>query len=177
MANVLLLASGGIAGYYGMKQDTLLFQVASLERARPLSAPVQEMVLQKEELQGYPVQSRPIPLIPVEEARKIVKGLDNLMLTKKPFLDTRYSLSDLCLQLNTSRRVMTYVLNDVMGKNFYGVVNEYRMKEAIQIMENSGKKYTIEAIAEMVGFNSKSSFYACFKKYTGSSPKEYFENK
>ena len=72
---------------------------------------------------------------------------------------------------------MTYVLNDVMGKNFYGVVNEYRLREAIQIMETSGRKYTIEAIAEMVGFNSKSSFYACFKKFTGMSPKEYLEKK
>lgn len=99
------------------------------------------------------------------------------MVENKSYLNPHYSLNDLCVQLHIPRRRLTFILNEVMGKNFYGLVNEYRMKEAIRIIEDSGKKYTIEAISEMVGFNSKSSFYACFRKYTGSSPKEYFEAK
>ncbi len=176
-SNIVLLTGGGIAGYYGMKQDALLEQVASLERAQQFSIPDQDTFVPRSEPQEYAEQPRSMTLISKEEANRIVNRLKKLMRENKPYLDARYSLNDLCSQLDISRRIMTYVLNEVMGKNFYGFVNEYRMKDAIQIMEDSGKKYTIEAISEMVGFNSKSSFYACFKKYTGFSPKEYFDSK
>lgn len=176
LTNVLLLITGGIIGYYGMKQDALLIQVASLDRAgTTMSSP--ETQLAQVEPKTVPVSSRSVPVVSNEEAHRIISRLNALMESKKPYMDARYSLNELCTQMETSRRIMTYVLNDVMGKNFYGFVNEYRLRDAIQIMENSNRKYTIEAIAEMVGFNSKSSFYACFKKYTGMSPKEYFENK
>jgi AraC-like DNA-binding protein len=176
LTNVLLLVTGGIIGFYGMKQDALLTQVASLSRTGVTSLRSSEAPLTQVDQETVPSSSRSIPVVSKEEAQRIIHRLNTLMETKKPYLDARYSLNELCTQLETSRRIMTYVLNEVMGKNFYGVVNEYRLKDSIQIMENN-RKYTIEAIAEMVGFNSKSSFYACFKKYTGMSPKEYVENR
>ncbi len=177
LANAILLITGGIIGFYGLKQDTLLMQVASVTGAGAASLP--SPVVPHPEGMTKPVSasSRSVPIVPDDEAHRIINQLKLLMEGKKPYTDSRYSLNELCTQMETSRRIMTYVLNDVMGKNFYGFVNEYRLRDAIQIMENSGRKYTIEAIAEMVGFNSKSSFYACFKKFTGMSPKEYFESK
>ncbi len=177
LSNVILLACGGLAGFYGMKQDSILVQVSSLGRAMPLSRSAQDPAIEKRIGRGTSEQAGNVPMISPEKAQKIVGRLDTLMTEQKPYLDANYSMNDLCVQLDIPRRYMTYVLNDVMGKNFYGVVNEYRMKEAIRIIEDSGRKYTIEAIAEMVGFNSKSSFYACFRKYTGSSPKEFFEGR
>ncbi|HOW25376.1 MAG TPA: helix-turn-helix domain-containing protein [Bacteroidales bacterium] len=177
LANVILLLTGGIIGYYGMKQDALLVQVSSLGREQQASPEASGPPIQHVEQKAAPSASSAAPLVADEEARRIISQLHSMMQAKKPYTDARYSLGELCGQMEIPRRIMTYVLNDVMGKNFYGVVNEYRLREAIQIMETSGRKYTIEAIAEMVGFNSKSSFYACFKKFTGMSPKEYLEKK
>jgi YesN/AraC family two-component response regulator len=63
-----------------------------------------------------------------------------------------------------------------MDKNFYGLINEYRVREVMHIVENNNYNYTIDSIAEKVGFHSRSSFYACFKKYTGQTPKEFISN-
>lgn len=95
------------------------------------------------------------------------------MQQEKPFLVKRYSINDLCSQTNLKRYQITTVLNEVMGTKFHGYINEYRIREAIRILETDNKNYTIDAVADMVGFHSRSSFYACFKSYTGQSPKGY----
>ncbi|MCK7460839.1 MAG: helix-turn-helix domain-containing protein [Sphingobacterium sp.] len=69
---------------------------------------------------------------------------------------------------------ISYVLNEVIQKNFYGVINEYRIKEAEELLLKDGlNQMKIEVLGEMVGFQSKSSFNACFKKVTGMTPSEF----
>jgi AraC-like DNA-binding protein len=83
-------------------------------------------------------------------------------------------MHDLCNHLNLSRRKISYVLNEVLDKNFYGVVNEFRIKEAEELLcKDEMNQVKIEVLGEMVGFQSKSSFNACFKKVTGMTPSEY----
>ena len=112
------------------------------------------------------------------EAKMIIRDLDMIMKRDKPFLNPKFSLYDLCQLMNVNRRKLTYVINEVMQKNFYGVVNDYRIEESIRLLKKKeGNDYKMDSIAEMVGFNSKSSFYACFKKYTGVTPTEFRMNK
>ena len=65
------------------------------------------------------------------------------------------------------------------GKNFTGYVNTFRVEEAIEILKQQQEKgnkyanYTIQAIAEEVGFNGKSSFYLAFNQIIGVAPLEY----
>lgn len=171
--NVLLLASGGLAGYFGMKQDALLLQVATVGKSATAPRSLRERFLQNETGQIQKTFPASPPLIPLQEAERIMGQLDALMQAKKPFMDARYSLDELCSQLDVPRKSISYVLNEVMEKNFYGFINELRVQEAIKLMEHEGQRFTIEAIARQVGFNSKSSFYACFRKYTGVTPTEY----
>jgi AraC-like DNA-binding protein len=65
-----------------------------------------------------------------------------------------------------------------MDKNFYGVINECRVREAeALLMQDDMNQLKIEVLGEMVGFQSKSSFNACFKKFTGLTPSEYRNKK
>ncbi len=57
------------------------------------------------------------------------------------------------------------------GENFSDYLLQVRMENAIRLMKE--KKYNVEKIAEMVGYNSSNYFYRVFKLYSGFSPKEY----
>ncbi|MBP7679039.1 MAG: helix-turn-helix transcriptional regulator [Bacteroidales bacterium] len=167
--NFLMLAAGGLSGYMGMKQDDLLNlveKVAQPERAAAESASTEEPAIISSEA--------PLSFISSSEADNIHNRIIDYLQTEKPYLKPDFSLQDLCNNLNVSRRKISYVMNDVMKRNFYGIINEYRIKEAKDlIMDQENSQIKIEVLGEMVGFQSKSSFNACFKKMTGMTPSEY----
>lgn len=75
----------------------------------------------------------------------------------------------------TVRRVSRAV-NTGMSLNFSSVLQTYRIREACRRLSNPGEEYanyTIEAIAESVGFRSRSNFNSIFKKIIGLTPSTY----
>jgi AraC-like DNA-binding protein len=167
--NVLMLLTGGLTGYLGMKQDTLLNQVVNTgNRKTP-----EEVVMAPEGI-SRPDAEKHSDVMSQEEARHVQKMILEYLENDKPYLNTGFSMHDLCNHLNLSRRKISYVLNEVLDKNFYGVVNEFRIKEAEELLcKDEMNQVKIEVLGEMVGFQSKSSFNACFKKVTGMTPSEY----
>ncbi len=188
VSNLLLLVSTGLIGYFGLTKNKLSYVPEVFEDNVDLHVHENEARSEGKEIILPVVSDVAVhknnktvengnPLISAEEAGEIIAQLYSLMEEKKPYLDPNYSMSDLCSQMNIDRRKISYVLNNELSVNFYGIINEFRMKDAIHYIENDGQKYTIDAIAQMVGFNSKSSFYTCFKKHTGHTPKEYLSKK
>jgi AraC-like DNA-binding protein len=189
VSNLLLLISTGLIGYYGLTKNKLLYISDMLLEERQsnstgkesISVITETIIAEKDNEELFHKHSKSAEnghqLICAEEAAEIIKQLYELMEEKKPYLDPTYSMDDLCDQMKTDRRKVSYVLNNELKVNFYGIINEFRMKDAIHYIENDGQKFTIDAIAQMVGFNSKSSFYTCFKKHTGHTPKEYLSKK
>jgi AraC-like DNA-binding protein len=167
--NLLMLLSGGIVGYLGMKQDDLLNQVEKIRIGAV--QPEKAFALEGE----IPEREASIPdFIANSEAKEIHKMLIDYLESEKPFIQSDFSMHDLCNRLNINRRKISYVLNEIMDKNFYGVINEYRVREAEALLMNDDlNQLKIEVLGEMVGFQSKSSFNACFKKVTGMTPSEY----
>jgi AraC-like DNA-binding protein len=165
--NLFVLISGGLAGYFGMKQDNLLNEVSGVSRM-PLKTSGSERIVQDERLDDEPVK-----IEPGDEAREIIKTIEALMEESKPYLNKRFSIEELSKRIGFRRNKVTSTINDVLGKNFNGLINDYRVREAIRILETDELNLTMDAVADMVGFHSRSSFYACFKKYTGQTPKEF----
>lgn len=93
---------------------------------------------------------------------------------QKPYLEENVTIKDLADEIGIPSHHLSIVINNKLNKNFYTFINEYRIKEAVSILnapENA--EASIIAIAFRSGFNSKSTFNSVFKKITGLTPSEY----
>ena len=100
--------------------------------------------------------------------------LINSMVNDKMYLNPKLSIHDLSKRNNIPRQYISEVLNEYMNTSFQDFVNEYRVEEFInRLKNNQDNQFTLLAIALDVGFNSKSSFNAIFKKSKGLTPTEY----
>ena len=89
----------------------------------------------------------------------------------KLYLDAKLSIVDVSEKLNIPRQYISEVLNLHMDTNFQDFVNQYRVEAFIERLKNDQKnQFTLLGIATDVGFNSKSSFNAIFKKSKGLTP-------
>ena len=102
--------------------------------------------------------------------------IESHMNKAKPYLDRELSIYDLSDQLNIPRHFLSEVINEHMGKNFYNLVNDYRIAEVKRRLKDPAyRNLTILAIAYDSGFNAKSSFNTIFKEKTGMTPSEYLK--
>ena len=99
--------------------------------------------------------------------------LEELLKNKKVFLDNNLTLEDLANKLNTDRYSLSQTINQEFGKNYYELINDYRVNEAVRIIRDSKKDILISDLIFESGFNNKVSFYKAFKKRHNKTPLEY----
>lgn len=107
-----------------------------------------------------------------EEAQLISDRLERVMKEKELFKNPNLKINDLARELNVSGHQLSQLLNNHLEKNFTLYVNEYRINEACNML-SAPTNLTIEAIGDEVGFNSRSTFFASFKKIKGITPSVY----
>jgi AraC-like DNA-binding protein len=104
----------------------------------------------------------------------ILKQIIKLMEEDKVYLNRLLSLQDIASYINVPAYRLSKIINEHLNKNFFTVINEYRINEVKnRIKSGEYDNYTLSAIGYDSGFNSKSSFHALFKKYTGVTPSQY----
>jgi AraC-like DNA-binding protein len=112
--------------------------------------------------------------LPPEISERYVRKLLNLMETDKPYTDNELTLQKLAEKLSIPAQHLSRVINERLHQNFVDFINTYRVEEAKRrLVDPSKKHYSVLAIAEEVGFNSKSSFNFVFKKHANMTPSEF----
>ena len=100
--------------------------------------------------------------------------LEEYIATKKPFLKQGYSISDLSAETGIPQHHLSALLNRVYELRFSDFLNRMRID---YIRENFNKKdwhqLTLEGIAKIAGFNSRTTFFNAIKKATGLTPSEF----
>jgi len=93
---------------------------------------------------------------------------------KKIYRDENLSLQSLSEKMKIPSHQLSKVINEKCGKNFFDLINFYRIEEAKKILTDpeSNEKLILN-IAYSVGFNSKATFYRAFKKLTEMTPSLY----
>jgi AraC-like DNA-binding protein len=92
----------------------------------------------------------------------------------KPYLSPELTMPELARKVGISKEMLSQVINRELHLNFNAFLNRYRVEEAKRKLKDPREnQFVILKIALDVGFNSKSSFNAVFKKTTGMSPSDY----
>jgi AraC-like DNA-binding protein len=95
----------------------------------------------------------------------------------EPFLNPGLSLAEVAKLLKVTPQQLSQVVNEKTNLNFTNYINSYRIEKAKEILSSHDfSRHTIDSIAEMAGFQSKSPFYLAFKKHTGMTPKEFISS-
>ena len=106
--------------------------------------------------------------------QQLVDRLLHYMDNEKPYLDSELTLSDLAKQLSISRSMLSQLINEGLGDNFYNFVNKYRVEQVKAfITDPAMKHFNLLGLAMEAGFKSKSTFNLIFKRFTGLTPSEY----
>lgn len=107
---------------------------------------------------------------------QILEGLKKLE-EKEYFLKQECSSYNVAKKIGTNTSYLSKVINSHYGKNFNTYINDLRINYAILRLKNDVifRSYSIQSIAEEVGYKSADSFTKYFKKDTGLNPSFYIK--
>ena len=106
-----------------------------------------------------------------EQLSRIADRIERAMEQDRLYRDPHLSLPDLARAVSAPQSYVSQALNARIGKSFFDYVNTLRVEDAKTRLAKG--RDTATNIALDVGFNSRSSFYAAFRRETGMTPTEF----
>ena len=102
----------------------------------------------------------------------VVLRIRNVMEHGTEYLSTDFSINKLAQLVGSTPQAVSQIINEDYGQNFRTFLNELRIKEAMSRLSNIKDygNYTIQAIAESVGYKSQSNFISVFTRISGIKP-------
>src|SRR6056297_256075 len=106
-----------------------------------------------------------------DEMKRIIEKINELE-DKNYYLRLDLTASSLAKKLKTNTTYLSKIINIHYQKNFTTYINDLRIDYVIDRLkkDNLFRRYSIHSLANEVGFKSKESFNAAFKKRTGVLP-------
>lgn len=155
--------------YFGIRQPTIYAKNLDERFVDEMEEEAETEDVEEEQTEKYSHSS-----LVVEQAERYIQQLKAYLEEGKPFIHRDLTIQDVAKELNIPQHHLTQAINEQLEKNFYTLVNEYRIEEVKKrLVDPKAAHLNILAIAHDAGFNSKSSFNMTFKKYTGLTPSQY----
>ena len=87
------------------------------------------------------------------------------------------SIPDLASIIGVPSYTLSYLFNQYLKRNYYDYINDYRIAEFKSLVsKGEHTRYTLNALMELCGFSSRTSFFRYFKKVNGITPSEYIKS-
>lgn len=114
-------------------------------------------------------------LLDKSQVDMLLMSIAKVMENTETVCDPDFSLAVLAQLVGSNTRYVSWVINTKYDKNFKTFLNEYRIRTASKMLEDTEKfgNLTIASIAEKVGYKSPASFHLAFKKIYGMTPAVY----
>jgi AraC-like DNA-binding protein len=132
---------------------------------------LKQPILKKSD-KGAPTSIKPrSTLLSEQQMQEIALKIKGAMSQNALFMGEDFSLNRLSNAIAVSENHISETLSQCLHTNFFQFVNRYRVEAAKTLLKESDKR--VSTIAFEVGFNTKSTFNAAFKKVTGETPTSY----
>lgn len=105
------------------------------------------------------------------------RTIDKVVRDNELYLNPNLNLAKVLVETGIAQRNIANTISNKGYNNFNSYINMYRIRLACEKLKSSQTgKYSIDAIAESCGFNSKNTFYRSFKLIMKTTPSEYIES-
>jgi AraC-like DNA-binding protein len=164
------------------KRRTLYFLIASLLIGSILvvilisylKIRAKNKVLVQSKLAIAKSDKRSIELKDDEIDKELIDKLIKALKQEKVYLDSKLSLEKLAKKIGSNRTYVSKTINAYFKIPFNELINQYRIDEACVLLTSKDyDNYSIEGIAQTVGYHNLSSFNAAFKRLTGTTPSKF----
>lgn len=147
-----------LIGYFGLKQKEIFIQYDDNS--------IEYVTEPKTKYAGV--------LLKDADTEKYVRKIQHFMRIEKPYLDADLTLPQLATKLQIPSHLLSRVINEKFGLNFFDFINQYRVDEVkLKLNNPEFDNFSLLGIAFDCGFNSKSAYNRVFKKFTNLTPSEY----
>lgn len=117
--------------------------------------------------------------IPVadDEKMSVAAAVRDILDSSPEIFSPDFSLDSLAALISIKPKYLSSIINEVFGRSFSTLLAEARVREACRRLSDltTMGKLTIDAIAESVGYRSRTHFSSVFKRVTGLPPSRYAE--
>lgn len=146
--------------------DELLAQKEELRKAY---AEIEKKAAEEKETEKKPVRAQEADN---EENRLRFMQMEASLISGKLFLNPNMTREDLMKITGLSKNRLGALLQEQANDNFSGYLNRLRVEHSVALLKEKDK-FTIDAIATLSGFNSRSAYYTAFNKVFHLSPAQY----
>ncbi|SDL03258.1 transcriptional activator FtrA [Sphingobacterium mizutaii] len=108
-----------------------------------------------------------------QELHQIKNKINQIMEMEHLFLDAHLSLDRLSKQTSIDKEKLEYYVLQVMNSSFEDWLASYRIKHAVELIHADSGSLKLEYLANLSGFDSRTTFNKYFKLYVGESPSNY----
>jgi len=138
---------------------------------------LKDRIVLRKEIRKEANLGRKAKAVTAQEGSKQVaeyEAVHQYILDNQRYFDPMLGLDTLAAELDMSSSKLSSLINQNSGQNFSDYINKLRINDAKNLLSDPNfDAYTIVSIGLECGFNSKSTFYAAFKKFTGQTPTVY----
>lgn len=105
---------------------------------------------------------------------ELIAELEKWVLDKELYKQSNLTIERLAKKLNTNRTYLSEAINSYYQMNYSTWINQVRIQAARKMLAAPEfAYYSIEGIAQLVGYTSISSFNSSFKRITGLTPSQF----
>lgn len=112
-----------------------------------------------------------------QSTEELWQNINHVMMYSQEIYDESFNVARLAELIGAKPNYVSQAINQQEEWSFSSLLAHYRIREACRRMNDTANygSYTIEGIAQSVGYSSRSHFVKLFKKQTGLTPSDYIK--